>query len=60
MTQVKALCEVKRGVFPKLYKRDGLESSGKELDDESDNPGATASEKEDDCHGKEPSPEPSG
>lgn len=44
----KAFCEVKCCVVLELYKRDGLESSGKEPDDESDASGARTSEKEDD------------
>lgn len=53
MMQEKAFCEVKHGVFLKLYKHDNLEPFGKEVDDKSDSSGATTSEKEGDPKGKE-------
>lgn len=56
----KTFCDIKYSVSLKLYKHDGWESSVKELDDESNNSGATTSEEEGDSKGKEPAPEPSG
>lgn len=55
-----AFFKAKSVVFLKLYKRNGLESSGKEPDVESDASGATASEKVDASKGKKPALEASG
>lgn len=59
MMQAQAFCEAKYSFILQLFKHDRLETSDKELGDESDNFGATTSEKEGESKGKGAAPEPS-